>query len=135
MSIYLKLLFGGLKSTTLLVLLAIIVGCTPNLTIDKREVLKSKVNYINKNPRKDALIVGVGNYKNRIRPLDGVKKDLKNIKRVLKYLNIQNIITLQDNQASLSDVRRAFNDYIHSDKNRKGNIISLLLLWSWCTGN
>ena len=52
MRIYLKLLFGGLKSTTLLVLLAIIVGCTPNPTIDKKEVLKSKVNYINKNPKK-----------------------------------------------------------------------------------
>lgn len=105
-----------------LIILPFFIGCTTQPIAKNRAVTNKPQVTVNKNPRKDALIVGVGNYKNRIRPLDGVKKDLKNIKKLLKYLNIQNITTLQDNQASLSDVRIAFNNYIHSDKNRKGNI-------------
>ena len=105
-----------------LILLIFLIGCTPNPTVKKIEVTKQKVTYINNNPRSDALVIGVGKYKNKIRPLHGVEKDLKNIKKLLGYLNINNITTLQDDKASLSDVRRAFNNYIRSDKNRFGNI-------------
>jgi len=105
-----------------LILLIFLIGCTTNPSPKKRELSKLQTPYINKNPRSDALVVGVGKYKNRIRPLDGVKKDLTNIKRFLKYLNINNITTLSDNKASLSNVRKAFDNYIRSDKNRQGNI-------------
>ncbi|NEW60054.1 caspase family protein, partial [Sulfurovum sp. bin170] len=119
---FIKSLFGGHKCTTLLIIpLMVIVGCTPNPTVKKREVSKPKVDYVNNNPRSDALVIGVGEYKNRIRPLHGVEKDLKNIKKLLRHLNINNITTLSDSEATLSGVREAFDGYIRSDKNRFGN--------------
>ena len=104
-----------------IILMLFMVGCTPNPTVNKREVSLEKVKQINHNPRTDALVIGVGKYKNNIRPLYGVEKDLVNIKKLFNYLNIKNITTLQNERASLKGVREAFNSYIHSDKNRKGN--------------
>ena len=105
-----------------IILLILLIGCTTNAPMKKIEVDSSKMTYINNNPRTDALVIGVGKYKNRIRPLYGVEKDLKNIKKLFKFLNIDSITTLKDDKATLSDVRKAFNKYIKSDKNRFGNI-------------
>ncbi len=105
-----------------IILLILLIGCSSNSPMKKIEVSKPKITYINNNPRTDALVIGVGKYKNRIRPLYGVEKDLKNIKKLFKSLNIDSITTLKDDKATLSDVRMAFHKYIKSDKNRFGNI-------------
>ena len=104
-----------------IILMLFMVGCTPNPTVNKREVSLKKIKQINHNPRTDALVIGVGKYKNNIRQLYGVQKDLVNIKNLFKYLHIKHITTLENENASLKDVREAFNSYIQSDKNRKGN--------------
>jgi len=102
-------------------LFVLFLGCSGNLVIEQDRVLDEK-SVITQNMRSDALVVGVGEYKNNIRPLDGVKKDLLNIKRLFHYLNINNITTLKNEKATLQDVRKAFNSYINSNNNRKGNI-------------
>jgi len=94
-----------------------IVGCS-SVPIGKKY---SKVIYTNQIFQSDALIVGVGKYKNRIRPLSGVKKDLKKIKKFFNNFHITHITTLENNKARLKDVRDAFNSYIYSTKNRKEN--------------
>ncbi len=104
-----------------IILALFIIGCTSNRIERKFHTPKSQTNYINHNPRSDAFIVGVGEYKNNIRPLDGVKKDLVNIKRLFKYLNINSVTTLKNNKATLKNIREVFTNYIHSSKNRKGN--------------
>jgi len=104
-----------------IILVIFLAGCTPTSTTPKIEYSKPQPHYINNNPRTDVLVVGVGHYKNRIRPLSGVEKDLNNINRFFKSLNIDNITTLSDNRATLNSVRRVFDEYIKSDKNRFGN--------------
>ena len=53
-----------------LIILPFFIGCTTQPIAKNRAVTNKPQVTVNKNPRKDALIVGVGNYKNRIRPLD-----------------------------------------------------------------
>ena len=74
--------------------------------------------------RTDALVVGVGTYKNLKHPLQGIPLDIKNIKTILDALSVprRNIEVLQDEEATLYSVREAFKRYIHSKKNRVGNI-------------
>ena len=93
--------------------LLLLIGCNSS---------SSKPMVVDITPRSDAFIVGVGEYKNNIRPLYGVEKDLKNIRKLLKYLNINNITTLRDDEATLHDIRKLFYSYINSNKNHKDNI-------------
>lgn len=74
--------------------------------------------------RTDALVVGVGKYKNIKKSLQGISMDIKNIKTILYALNIprDNIKVLKDKRATLNSVRDAFIDYIKSAKNKKNNI-------------
>jgi hypothetical protein len=71
--------------------------------------------------RKDALIVGVGRYKNNVETLYGVKKDVKRVRKLLNYFDVNKILTLEDSRATLYAVRKEFYRYIHSKKNAKGN--------------
>ena len=71
--------------------------------------------------RSDALIVGVGQYKNNIPSLWGVEKDVKNIKKLFQHLGIHNITTLQNQNATLHGIREAFQNYINSPKNHPNN--------------
>ena len=79
-------------------------------------------NSLNTKIRKDALVVGVGEYKNNVETLFGVEKDLKKIRKLLNYFHVNTITTLEDSRATLSSVKREFYKYIHSKKNVKGNI-------------
>ena len=74
--------------------------------------------------RTDALVVGVGIYKNIEHPLQGIPIDIKNIKTILDALHIpkKNIQVLEDKGATLYNVRKAFTNYIKSNKNREDNI-------------
>jgi hypothetical protein len=76
--------------------------------------LKTKV-------RKDALVIGVGEYKNNVETLYGVKKDVKRVIKLLNYFDVNKIITLEDSRATLYAVRKEFYRYIHSKKNAKEN--------------
>lgn len=73
-------------------------------------------------PRSDALIVGVGYYKNNIPSLWGVEKDVQNIQKLFKHLGVDHIQTLTNKQATLNGIREIFNRYINSPKNNPNNI-------------
>lgn len=73
--------------------------------------------------RSDALVVGVGVYKNSIKPLYGIPYDMKNIKQILSYLEVEKdkTIVLQDANATLKNLRAYFEHYITSKDNRDEN--------------
>jgi len=71
--------------------------------------------------RSDAFIVGVGEYQNDIASLWGVEKDITNIEKLFRYLSIDNIQTIKDEQATLQNIRNLFNNYINSPKNNPNN--------------
>jgi len=104
------------KINLLLIAFVLLIGC------GHKSELQSNINFEkNKNVRKYALIVGVGEYKNNVETLFGVEKDLQKIKRLLNHLHVNKIVTLQDSYATLHRVRKEFYSYIHSKKNVKKN--------------
>jgi len=93
-----------------------------SLSQNKSTIPYRSITYSNTKVRKDALVVGVGEYKNNVQTLYGVEKDLKNINRFLHYINVNSVTTLADRQATLNAVKREFYKYIHSKNNSKENI-------------
>jgi len=125
------------------IILILLTGCShknslnPNVNFEKSiKVRNQKVESLNKKinkssisinssntkVRKDALVVGVGEYKNNVETLFGVEKDVKKITSLLNHFNVNKITTLEDSRATLRNVKKEFYKYIHSRKNARGNI-------------
>ncbi len=73
--------------------------------------------------RTDALVVGVGVYKNDITPLGGIPKDIENIQQIFSAIGVPSEHTkiLQDADANLTNVRAYFDNYIKSAHNNSSN--------------
>ena len=68
-----------------------------------------------------ALLIGVQKYKS-VSPLIGIEHDIKHMQQILQLLKVNDIKVIRDKQATLKSVRGALQEYINSNKNRKGNI-------------